>query len=55
MKQPSVYGKVKQRGQKKLKEQHHYDTMCLVCVGGIPPTAVDLLEWKKLWRDGNPD
>jgi hypothetical protein len=48
MKQPSVYGKVKQQGQKKLKEQLDYDTMCLVCVGGIPPTAVDLPGWKKL-------
>jgi hypothetical protein len=55
MKQPSIYGKVKEQGRKKLKEQLDYDTMCLVCVGGIPPTTVDLPEWKKLWRDGNSD
>lgn len=50
-----LYRKVKEAGRKKLKDQLDYDTMAFVCVSGLPLSAVDLPEWKKLWKDGNAD
>lgn len=49
---------LKQGRQKKantLKVSLDHAILRLICVGGIPPSKVDLPEWKDMWQIGNPE
>lgn len=52
--QPSVLPLAKKARQDELTKQLDADVVHLFCVGGIPPSKVDLAEWKTLWAHAVP-
>jgi hypothetical protein len=53
LKQTSIYSLQRKACIAALKDQLDVDVLKLICVGGIPPSKVDLPEWKTMWKHGN--
>ena len=52
--QPSIFPLVKKARQTELANQLDADIVNFFCVGGIPPSKVDIPEWKKMWAHAVP-
>lgn len=52
--QPSVAPLAKKARLEALTAQLHADVVQLFCVGGLPPSKVDLPEWKSMWLHAVP-
>jgi hypothetical protein len=52
--QPSVFPLVKKARQTELANQLDADIVNFFCVGGIPPSKVDIPEWKQMWAHAVP-
>lgn len=55
LKQRSIYPSQHKAHISALKDQLDFDVLKFICIGGIPPTKVDLTEWKTMWKHRNPD
>lgn len=53
--QPSVIQMSRKARIQQLSTQLDADIVQLFCVGGLPPSKVDLPEWKTMWKHAVPD
>ena len=52
--QPSIFPLVKKAWQTELANQLDADIVSFFCVDGIPPSKVDIPEWKQMWAHAVP-